>query len=70
MLDLLVLVLGVGVDEPLSELLHQLSERVMLELIVLVQGEELATILLRDRVEGQADQVIRLVLLLFQAFKV
>jgi len=65
LLDLLVLILDVGVDEPLSELLHQLSERVMLELVVLVQGKELATILLRDRVEGQADQVIRLVLLLF-----
>jgi hypothetical protein len=44
--DLLVLVFDVGFDEPLSELLHQLSERVMLELIVLVKGQELAAVLL------------------------
>ena len=49
--DLLVLVLDVGVNEPLPEFLHQLSEGVVLELEVLVKSEELAAVLLRDRVE-------------------
>lgn len=57
--NLLKLFLHKDVEEPLPELVHQLPQRVMLELEMLVQSEELPLVLIRDRVEGQADQVIR-----------